>query len=172
MQETWRPIPGHSGYEVSDLGRVRSIDRAVIKMTRGRPVPHRLKGRVLKPGTTGRGYLMVVLGHGGATYVHHLVLQAFVGPRPDGHEAAHGDGNRTNNRLVNLRWATPKENAADRYRHGTVMFGSRHPLGARTHCKRGHSLDDARRARGRRECRGCERDRKRRYRGASGQRAA
>jgi hypothetical protein len=105
--------------------------------------------------------------------VHHLVLEAFVGPRPAGHEAAHGDGDKTNNALANLRWATPKENAADRYRHGTVLFGTRHPLGRKTSCERGHPFDDAntRRSDGRRVCRECERYRKRARR-ASDRRAA
>jgi hypothetical protein len=164
--EIWRRIPGRDGYEVSDLGRVRSVDRTVTKMTRGRPALHRLKGRVLKPGTTARGYLVVALGHRGTIYVHHLVLLAFVGPRPAGHQAAHGDGDRTNNVLSNLRWATPKENTADRYRHGTVLFGTRHPLGRKTHCLRGHPLDESRRADGRRACATCQRDRKREARRA------
>jgi hypothetical protein len=120
---------------------------------------------VLKPGRTARGYLVVALGHRGTIYVHHLVLLAFVGPRPAGRQAAHGDGHRTNNLLSNLRWATPKENTADRYRHGTVLFGTRHPLGRKTHCLRGHPLDESRRADGRRACATCQRDRKRRING-------
>jgi hypothetical protein len=59
-------------------------------------------------------------------YVHRLVLEAFVGPCPDGMEGCHGDGDTANNRLGNLRWDTPKSNRADASRHGTVPLGSRH----------------------------------------------
>jgi hypothetical protein len=59
---------------VSDLGRVRSLDRVITKTQRGRPVQHRLKGRVLRPAAANRGYHAVVLGHRGTVYVHHLVL--------------------------------------------------------------------------------------------------
>ncbi len=51
--------------------------------------------------------------------VHRLVLEAFVGLRPDGLECCHEDGDKTNNRLGNLRWDTKLANAADKKRHGT-----------------------------------------------------
>src|SRR3990167_1714304 len=51
-------------------------------------------------------------------YVHHLVLEAFVGPRPNGCEALHNDGNAWNNTLENLRWGSRDENLADFRRHG------------------------------------------------------
>jgi hypothetical protein len=54
------------------------------------------------------------------------VLLAFVGPRPDGTEAAHEDGDPANNRLGNLSWKTPKANQSDRVKHGTANRGSRH----------------------------------------------
>ncbi|RUU22663.1 HNH endonuclease [Mesorhizobium sp. M7A.F.Ca.AU.002.06.1.1] len=56
-------------------------------------------------------------------YVHLLVLEAFVGPRPDGLEGCHNDGNPDNNRLDNLRWDTPESNQADRIAHGTDIRG-------------------------------------------------
>jgi hypothetical protein len=101
MNENWRPIPGRAGYEVSDLGRVRSIDRLVMKLACDGPAPHRLKGRVLKPGPTSRGYLTVGLP-GGTALVHRLVLTAFSGECPDGFEAGHRNGDKTDNRLANL----------------------------------------------------------------------
>lgn len=55
--------------------------------------------------------------------VHRLILEAFVGPCPEGMECRHLDGDPSNNRLENLRWGTPKENAADRVRHGTIYRG-------------------------------------------------
>lgn len=51
--------------------------------------------------------------------VHQLVLEAFVGPRPDGTEACHNNGTRTDNNLANLRWDTRKSNHADKKKHGT-----------------------------------------------------
>jgi hypothetical protein len=165
MTEIWRPIPGYVGiYEISSLGRCRSLDRVVIKMTRGRPAQHRLKGRVLRPAVSARGYLVVGLARRTA-YLHQLVLRAFVGERPPGLQAAHNNGDRLDNRLSNLRYATPKANTADRYLHGTVLFGDRHPMGRKTHCKRGHLFSGRRRADGRRACATCQRDRKRRANG-------
>jgi hypothetical protein len=49
--------------------------------------------------------------------VHRLVLVAFVGPCPEGHEACHNNGIRHDNRLENLRWGTPAENREDAYKH-------------------------------------------------------
>jgi len=52
-----------------------------------------------------------------------LVLQCFVGPRPaQSHQAAHKDGNKENNHLSNLYWATPKENTRDKKSHGTMYI--------------------------------------------------
>jgi hypothetical protein len=167
-QEIWRPIPGRNGYEVSDLGRVRSVDRVIPRRWRsGRIVQAKLKGRLLGLHVAaGPGYLYARLGCKSA-YVHHLVLEAFVGPRPAGRQAAHGDGDKLNNTLGNLRWATPKENCADKLRHGTALFGAKSPNGRKTHCGRGHPYDDqnTHRIKGKRYCKTCLRDRNRRYRG-------
>lgn len=57
--------------------------------------------------------------------VAHLVLWAFVGPRPDGQEACHWNGVRHDNRLANLRWDTIAANRADSRRHGTLPVGER-----------------------------------------------
>lgn len=59
--------------------------------------------------------------------VHRLVLLAFVGPCPEGMEACHNDGDSTNNSLSNLRWDTPKNNHADKKKHGTVNLGEENP---------------------------------------------
>lgn len=59
-------------------------------------------------------------------FAHRLVLEAFVGPCPEGMEGCHKDRNPANNRLDNLRWGTPKSNQADKRRHGTVAAGERH----------------------------------------------
>jgi flavin-binding protein dodecin len=55
--------------------------------------------------------------------VHTLVLTAFIGHRPAGFQAAHRDGDRANNSLDNLEWASPVDNNADKRRHGTLLHG-------------------------------------------------
>jgi hypothetical protein len=129
--EEWRPIgaPFIDGYEVSDQGRVRSR----VKY-RSSTEPRILTARLCPT----NGYLMTQLSRldgdrGKRTQtVHSLVLLAFVGPRPAGHEVRHLDGNRQNNRLSNLAYGTPAENGQDQLRHGT------HAMASRTHCKHGH----------------------------------
>jgi hypothetical protein len=108
------------GYEVSDAGDIRSVDRSVRNKHSLRPV----KGRVLKPSLPASGYFTIQLGRGGPVWqVHVAVLTAFVGPRPsDDHEAAHINGVKTDNRLENLAWKTRVANQADRLRHGTLGF--------------------------------------------------
>lgn len=107
MEEVWKPIPGYGGYEVSNLGRVRSYH---IKGSRRlSSVPH-----VLKHTTDKRsGYQGTGLGKGNFRRIHHLVLLAFVGPCPDGLEALHNDDNKSNNRLDNLRYDTHLANMQD-----------------------------------------------------------
>lgn len=60
--------------------------------------------------------------------VHSIVLENFVGPRPKGMQALHKNGNPTDNRLENLRWGTPKENAEDTMRHGRTCRGEKNPI--------------------------------------------
>jgi hypothetical protein len=79
----------------------------------------------LKPTVGSHGYFQVNLVGLGSRTVHSLILETFVGPCPDGMEACHWDGNRLNNQLDNLRWDYPKNNAADRVKHGTLAIGSR-----------------------------------------------
>jgi hypothetical protein len=79
-----------------------------------------------------RGHQAVILRRDGKRYyllVHRLILLAFVGPCPPGMEARHVyNPDPRDNRLINLAWGTPKENQADRLRHGTDCRGSKHPL--------------------------------------------
>ena len=121
MVETWRPVIGYEGrYEVSDHGRVRSLRFF------NRSVDRRRKTPLLMRLTIGKsGYLQVSLGHSVTRTVHGLVLEAFVGPRPVGYEASHLNGQRPDNRLVNLRWETHAENDARRVDHGTLATGTR-----------------------------------------------
>jgi hypothetical protein len=133
MVETWKQIAANPNYWVSDLGRVKSDPAQPYQ---GKP------GRILKPNERRNQYgrlvcLTVNLSWPGKTYktarVHRLVLEAFIGPAPDGCEACHYDGNPANNRLDNLRWDTKAANQRDIDRHGTrspppTHIGEKHPL--------------------------------------------
>src|SRR5688572_26642217 len=117
--EEFRAVPGHPGYEVSNLGRVRSYwTRGVEKHIGNQP-------RLLRPFKNKLGYLAVTLAGGRKKSIHRLVLETFVGPCPDGMEARHvNDNNPANNRLSNLCWGTRQENCDDKKRHGTHKVGS------------------------------------------------
>ena len=130
-QEEWRPVVGFEGlYEVSNLGRVRSLPRYVERRTkRGGVALHPVRGRVLALGPHVGGYRTVHLYAGGrqrATVVHIIVAEAFLGQRPDGTEVLHNDGDPKNCIVSNLRYGTRKENEADKDRHGTRLRGERH----------------------------------------------
>ncbi len=86
-------------------------------------------GRPLKPQDNGHGYLTVKVNQK-HTYVHHLVCEKFHGPRPEGMEVAHIDGNTLNNAASNLRWSTPKDNHADKKLHGTDDRGTKNSRAA------------------------------------------
>ena len=135
--EEWRPIPEWHGYEVSNTGRVRSIERTVIRRT-GRPMS--VRPRILSQVTRTDGYPSVFLcrteDRGTRRYVHQLVLEAFVGPRPDKMECRHLDGDRLNPHVTNLAWGTRSQNTQDRVRHGT------HHNANKTHCPKGHRYDE------------------------------
>lgn len=135
QDEQWKPVVGfEKDYEVSDQGRVRSLDR-IAKRRDGRTM--KVKGRLRKLATNASGYLFVNMSiNGNVTYrrVNRLVLESFVGPCPSGMESLHGNGIRTDNRLENLRWGTVSENQLDSVRHGTQRNTRK------THCPRGHEL--------------------------------
>jgi hypothetical protein len=108
--ETWRDVTGATGYEVSDLGRVRS-HRVRGRKGRLRSTSYQLS---LRPGRG--GYARVHID-GRIRFVHQLVLEAFVGPRPSGLLTRHLNGVPSDNRLVNLAWGSSGENASDAIRH-------------------------------------------------------
>lgn len=119
--EVWKPIPGFADYEVSSIGRVR---RCCLGNSNA------CKLRVLRPDTSGRYARACLYRDSRPTYhnVHRLMLVAFVGQPPsERHQGAHNDGDSFNNTLNNLRWALPKDNAADRIMHGRQPRGQHHP---------------------------------------------
>ena len=126
MQELWQPVAGYEGlYEVSDLTRVKSLDRTVIRCD-GRL--RRFPGVVLTQWVNSSGYLCVNLSKNGVCTshpVHSLVAAAFIGPRPPGLQVHHGPARQHNNSPSNLSYGTAKENAADKLRDGTLTSGER-----------------------------------------------
>lgn len=167
----WRDVPGFEGsYQVSDDGRVRSLDRLIVNRA---GVVRLWRGRVHR--TPVRGdypHIHLTDSHGGPgrnAGVHILVAEAFLGPRPAGMQVAHTDGNALNPRLDNLRYATPSENEADKRRHGTNYQLNK------TSCPVGHPYTPEntkleRQGRSR-KCRECAKARSREY-AASGRRRA
>lgn len=121
--ESWLPVVGWEGsYEVSDLGRVRSVDRMVP--LRG-CLTRRAPGRIRKLSLNPSGYLQLCLrvpGTQRARTVHRLVAEAFLGPCPDEQEVRHGPGGTLDNRVANLCYGTSAENKADMVRDGTAHW--------------------------------------------------
>lgn len=155
--EEWRDIPNYDGYyQVSDSGRVRSVDRVITHKSGLRRF---YAGTLLVPSSSGSGYLQVSPSLDASprnAMVHVLVATTFHGPCPSGKEVAHHNGNKYDNSAGNLRYKTRTENALDKRRHGT------HHLGNKTVCIRGHTLADPnlvayqkRREYGYRQCKAC-----------------
>lgn len=107
MEEIWKDIEGYEGkYQVSNLGRVRSLDRKIGNYFR--------QGKVLKPCVTRNGYLQVYLYNKNSIMkprrIHRLVANAFIPKPKDKLEVNHIDGNKNNNNMENLEWCTSSEN--------------------------------------------------------------
>lgn len=112
QSEEWRPITMFPGYEVSNLGRVRWHGR-----------------RLRKPVRDAKGYPRVsfwINGKSRQIYIHKLVAEAFLGPRPEGMVVRHGPDGNGNPAVTNLQYGTPTENEADKADHGTKIVGEKH----------------------------------------------
>ena len=119
----WAIIPRFPNYEVSEHGLVRRSAHTIADKRYGaRTLPEKL----LKLTKNHDGYLRVRVGHTLA-FAHVLVLEAFVGLRPEGMYCCHNNGIPDDNRLINLRWDTPKNNVNDRRFHGTYQYGEKNP---------------------------------------------
>lgn len=120
-KEIWKDIPGYEDvYQVSDLGRVRSLDRYVISSS-GRKRFY--EGREMKFRKDKDGYLRVGLSKNGIlkTYrIYSLVAKTFIGPKPENYQICHIDSDKLNNALSNLRYDTRSENNIDEYRNGNT----------------------------------------------------
>jgi hypothetical protein len=108
--EVWGEHPDFPGYLVSSLGRVRGV-----------------KGTVLSPETLPGGYQRVSLCAGRKKLIHILVAALFIGPKPEGHEVNHKDGDTANNAVTNLEYLTPAANV----RHSLDVLGRKRARGSR-----------------------------------------
>lgn len=116
MREIWKDVPGYAGkYKVSSLGRIKSF---VVSES----------GKILVQSYDRYGYKIVGLyaGRQKSFPVHRVVLLAFRGPRPLNMDSCHNNGVKTDNRLLNLRYDSRKNNHADTKRHGMKPRGESH----------------------------------------------
>lgn len=151
----WLPVVGYEGlYEVSNKGHVRSLDR-MVRSKNG--VWTRRASRVLAACWKGPDrYPAIHLcrdGHVKQAYVHHVVLEAFAGPKPFPEAVSrHLNGDNQDCSAVNLAWGTQAENIADKFRHGTDHNSNK------THCPHDHPYSGDNLivdAKGHRFCRAC-----------------
>lgn len=149
--EHWLPVVGYEeAFEVSDRGRVRSLPR-----------PYVPKARILSGSPNKSGHWWVRLSYNGVAVsrtIHSLVMEAFVGPRPEDLETRHLDGDPSNNALDNLCYGTRRENRLDEVRLGT------HKETRKTHCPRNHPYSSENTwvnpKNGWRVCRQCKREKR------------
>ena len=110
QQEIWKDIEGYEGlYQVSNLGRVRSVDRIILRSS----TPQFSKGKNISQQPLNSGYMVVSLWNKKkrkAFTVHRLVANAFLPLQQGKDEVDHINGIRTDNRVNNLRWCNRKEN--------------------------------------------------------------
>lgn len=119
QREMWKPIKEFPNYEVSNLGRIRSLGFI-------NNFGHFRRGQILKPWDDGKGYLKVEL-YGKSVRVHRLVAKAFV-PNPENKsQVNHKDGNPKNNKASNLEWVTNAENTQHAYDMGLARTGFENP---------------------------------------------
>lgn len=112
------PVPDWDGYVACEDGTVWSNKK------------HGKWTRIEKNTTTEYGYRLVIFAdHGKAKIqpIHRIVARTFLGPRPEGMQVRHLNGDKLDNRLENLKYGTPKENVADKKLHGTQTRGQDHP---------------------------------------------
>jgi hypothetical protein len=168
-KERWAPVPDYPGYEVSDHGRVRSLDREVQsrwgtpKVLKGKELSQNLVGGS-GPGGRYWGTTLFRDGKRKPVLVHAVMLMAFIGPRPEGAHGCHRDDDPNNNTLKNLYWGSPKQNVGDSVKSGRhrSVFES-----AKEWCAQGHEYTPEntyiKPRTGHRDCRTCHREQSRQH---------
>lgn len=128
LVEIWKPVKDYEGlYEVSNLGRVRTLDKEVNDRWGTRI----LKGKILNYQPNPLGYISITLNKnkkGKLGLVHRLVAESFI-PNPDNKEQVnHINGIKHDNRLVNLEWCTRIENMQHALKNGLLNIhkGAKH----------------------------------------------
>lgn len=123
--EIWRSI-ANSKYEVSNKGRIRSIDRVYNSNNNTFT-----DGRIIRPNQNGHGYLFVNGNNRRLGYVHRLVAKAFLGDAKNSNklEVNHKNGNKSDNSVENLEWITPKDNKLHAQVTGLLKTGTDSPSG-------------------------------------------
>ena len=116
IPEVWKDIEGYEGrYQVSNIGRVKSLERTASIKNGKRTVPE----RILRPKAERTGYLRINLydssGKMKSFFIHRLVCEAFHENPKNKPEVNHINENKLDNRACNLEWVTAKENS----NHGT-----------------------------------------------------
>lgn len=122
-QTEWKPIPQFSGW-------MASSDGDVISPSGKQPSQ-----------SYADGYARINIWHQGKNtrrYVHVLVMAAFCGPKPEGMQVNHKDGNKKNNRLSNLEYCTPSQNTTHAHANGLVKTK---PVGTKHYNHRFSELD-------------------------------
>lgn len=124
MKEVWKNIPSFKGfYQASSLGRIRACSREVRFLSKNKKEFFRLKKfRICAQQIQNSGYFISHLHVNGirkAVTVHSLVAESFLGKRPFKKCVCHKNGNKTDNRIVNLRYDSWANNSRDRLKHGT-----------------------------------------------------
>ena len=120
MKEIWRDIPGFEGlYQASNLGEIKSLEKEVWNAHQMIARPE----KILKPFSDKKGYLRVKLYKSGRNYtkkIHRLIAQTFLSNPDNKPEVNHEDGNKSNNKVNNLSWATTEENIRHAYKNGLI----------------------------------------------------
>ena len=146
MEEIWKDIENYEGlYQVSNLGRVKSLPRKRITPTGW---PYLSKEKILTPKLRKDGYLEISLytkGKSKSYFIHRLVAQAFIPNTESKPQVNHIDGDKTNNQVNNLEWATREENMQHAFKTGLIdsskiseartgkYSGKNHPLYGKHH---------------------------------------